>query len=94
MFWRNGYEALATLDDDGNDWLEGKELDGIFVWHDKNINGVSERGEVLLLSHFGIVRIAIKTTNRIGETLFNPKGIQLLDGTFLPTYDWISKPVE
>jgi len=93
MFWRNGYEALAALDDDGNGWLEGKELDGIFVWHDRNSNGVSERGEVLPLSHFGIVRISVKATNRIGETLFNPKGIQLLDGTFLPTYDWVSKPV-
>ena len=93
MFWRNGYEALAALDDDGNGWLEGKELDGIFVWHDKNSNGVSERGEVLPLSHFGIVRISVKATNRIGETLFNPKGIQLLDGTFLPTYDWVAKPI-
>jgi len=94
MFWRNGYEALAALDDDGNGWLEGKELDGIFVWHDRNSNGVSERGEVLPLSHFGIVRISVKATSRIGEILFNPKGIQLLDGTFLPTYDWVSKPVE
>jgi hypothetical protein len=93
MFWRNGYEALAALDDDGNGWLEGKELDGIFVWHDRNSNGVSERGEVLPLSHFGIVRISVKATNRIGEILFNPRGIQLLDGTFLPTYDWVSKPI-
>jgi len=94
MFWRKGYEALAALDDDGNGWLEGKELDGIFVWHDKNSNGVSERGEVLPLSRFGIIRISVKATNRIGETLFNPKGIQLSDGTFLPTYDWVSKPVK
>jgi len=94
MFWRNGYEALAGLDDDGDGWLEGKELDGISVWHDKNTNGVSEQGEVLPLSHFGIVRISVKATNRVGELLFNPRGIQLSDGTFLPTYDWVSRPVE
>ncbi len=93
MFWRNGYEALAALDDDGNGWLEGKELDGIFVWHDRNSNGVSERGEVLTLSQLGIVRIAVTATDRVGETLFNPEGIQLQDGTFLPTYDWVSTPV-
>lgn len=92
MFWRNGYEALAALDDDGNGWLEGKELDGIFVWHDKNSNGISERDEVLSLERFGIVRISVKATHRESEVLFNPKGIYLLNGHFLPTYDWVSKP--
>jgi hypothetical protein len=24
LFWRDGYQALAALDDDGNGWLEGK----------------------------------------------------------------------
>ncbi|MDW8029008.1 MAG: hypothetical protein RMK94_11520 [Armatimonadota bacterium] len=92
MFWRDGYEALAALDDDGNGWLEGKELDGIFVWHDKNSNGVSEQGEVLSIERFGIVRISVKAKGRDGEVLLNPKGIQLRDGRFLPTYDWVSKP--
>lgn len=93
MFWRNGYEALAALDDDGNGWLEGQELKGIAIWHDRNGNGVSETGEVLPLKALGITRIAVVATNRDGRTLFNPYGIQLHDGRFLPTYDWIAKPV-
>ncbi len=81
------------MDDDGNGWLEGKELGGIFVWHDRNSNGVSEQGEILSLSQLGIVRISVTATQRIGETLLNPEGIQLQDGTFLPTYDLVSMPV-
>ncbi|MEZ8221772.1 hypothetical protein GG496_001942 [Candidatus Fervidibacteria bacterium JGI MDM2 JNZ-1-D12] len=92
MFWRNGYEALAALDDDGNGWLEGKELEGIFVWHDRNSNGISDQGEVLPLERFGIIRISVKGTQQDGEVLSNPEGIQLRDGRFLPTYDWVAKP--
>jgi len=92
MFWRNGYEALAALDDDGNGWLEGKELEGIFVWHDRNSNGISEQGEVLPLERFGIIRISVKGTQQDGEVLSNPEGIQLRNGRFLPTYDWVAKP--
>jgi hypothetical protein len=94
MFWRNGYEALAALDDDGNGWLEDKELDGIFVWHDRNCNGISESGEVLPLEHFEIIRIAVSATHKDGKVLFNPFGIQLKDGRFLPTYDWVAKRVK
>ncbi len=92
MFWRNGYEALAALDDDGNGWLEGKELEGIFVWHDRNGNGISEQGEVLPLERFGIIRLSTKAAHRNGKVLLNSNGIQLLDGHFLPTYDWVAEP--
>ncbi|MCS7253418.1 MAG: hypothetical protein RMK18_03305 [Armatimonadota bacterium] len=92
MFWRNGYEALAALDDDGNGWLEGKELDGIFIWHDRNSNGVSENGEVFPTEKLGIIRIAVRAMNQDGTVLFNMRGVQLNNGKFLPTYDWISRP--
>jgi hypothetical protein len=102
MFWRDGYQALAALDDDGNGWLEGKELQGIAIWRDTNGNGICDPGEVISLRDAGIVRIAVRATGRTSSgnsggpsgTLFNPLGIQLRDGTSLPTYDWTPVSVQ
>lgn len=93
MFWRNGYEPLAALDDNQDGWLSGKELDGIGVWCDRNSNGVSEVGEVMPLSALSIKRIAVQAAEHDGEVLYNPKGIQFRNGKFLPTYDWVSSPL-
>ncbi len=92
MFWRDGYEALRALDDDGDGWLRSKELAGIAVWCDRNGNGVSEKGEVKPISAYGIVAIAVGAIGGVDSVLFNPKGVQLRDGNFLPTYDWIAEP--
>ena len=46
MFWENGYQALAALDDDGDGMLTGRELKGLAIWQDLNGNGVCERGDV------------------------------------------------
>ncbi|HTQ86475.1 MAG TPA: hypothetical protein VMI93_09705 [Candidatus Solibacter sp.] len=88
MFWRDGYQALAALDDDGNGWLEGSELAGIAVWRDLNGNGICDPGEVISLREAGIARIAVKAAGSEGETQFNLQGIQFEDGTYVPTYDW------
>ena len=88
MFWRDGYAALAALDDDGNGWLEGDELTGIAIWRDVNGNGVCDPGEVISLRDAGILRIAVRATGRTSGMPFIPQGIQMNDGTFRPTYDW------
>jgi hypothetical protein len=89
MFWKDGYQALAALDDDQNGWLEGAELDGLAVWCDRNGNGVSDPGEVQPLAQFGITRVAVRPAGRSSGALWNPAGLALRrDGTFLPTYDW------
>ncbi|HZV35869.1 MAG TPA: hypothetical protein VFB72_14935, partial [Verrucomicrobiae bacterium] len=46
IFWRNGYDALRALDDNGDGVLSGDELRGISVWEDSNGNGICEPGEV------------------------------------------------
>jgi len=94
MFWRNGYEALTALDDDGNGWLEGKELRGIAVWCDKNGNGISDSGEVKPLDFYGITRISVRHEGTEHGLLFNPQGIQRANGKYLSTYDWISEPFQ
>ena len=91
IMWKSGYEPLARLDNDKNGWLEGRELEGIGVWQDKNGNGVCDTGEVLTLTQLGIARIAVRGHRKIGGVLSNPQGIVKRDGSTLPTFDWISK---
>lgn len=88
MFWRDGYQPLAALDNDSNGWLSGPELAGIAVWRDTNGNGISEPGEVIPARQFGVARIATRATGRQDGALSNPAGIQMQGGTSLPTYDW------
>jgi hypothetical protein len=86
--WRNGYEPLALLDDNYDGWLAGAELRGLAVWRDRNSNGISESGEVLPVSKLGIQRLAVQATTRLSGVPANPHGLQLNDGSMLPTYDW------
>lgn len=92
--WSNGYEPLALLDDNSDGWLKGRELEGLAVWVDANSNGISEPGEVIPLPSLGVDRIAAQATGRSENTPFNPHGIQLQNGRFLPTYDWTPTEVK
>jgi len=90
MFWDNGYEPLTALDDDSDGQLRGTELAGLFLWHDANKNGVSERGEVRPLAAHGIV--AISCSHQIDSTHphrieFSPHGVTYADGATRPTFD-------
>src|SRR5262249_1783914 len=44
LFWPNGYEALAALDDNHDTELRGGELAHLAIWNDANGNGISEPG--------------------------------------------------
>ncbi len=94
MFWRNGYEALAALDDNRDGSLTGKELAGIAVWFDRNGNGRSDPGEVVPVADLGIVRLAASASGETDGVPANPRGIELRDGTACPTYDWTPRPVK
>jgi tetratricopeptide (TPR) repeat protein len=94
-FWDNGYQALRTLDDDGDGILSGKELDGLAIWHDANGNGVCDPGEVRPLSDYGIVAIDCRSQrdpNHPDRIYFAPRGVILRDGTSRPTFDIILAP--
>src|SRR6185503_18165894 len=78
MFWENGYQALAGLDDDHDGMLAGKELEGLAIWQDINGNGISERGEVKPLAEWGIVSIScayVTDLNRADRIAYSPRGI-------------------
>lgn len=92
--WTNGYQPLALLDNNGDDWLSGNELIGLAVWVDANSNGVSETGEVQKIQKFGITRVAVKCSGSFANTPFIANGIQLRDGRILPTYDWTPEEIK
>lgn len=94
LFRRDGYEALAALDDNGDGVLDGAELRGIRVWFDRNSNGRCDPGEVVDLEDLGIVAIAVHATVHEGRSPMNPTGLRLVDGQALPTWDWTTSPAE
>jgi tetratricopeptide (TPR) repeat protein len=94
LFWENGYDALAALDDDGDGELAGGELRHLAIWHDRNRNGVSERGEVRPLRAHGIAGVNCAFVPGDGRTVaaFSPDGVRLANGRTRPTYDVILRP--
>ena len=91
MFWRDGYQALAALDDNHDGWLSGPELAGVAVWVDRNQNGRSDPGEVISLAEAGIVGISVAGSADALGTLGNAHGIEFCDGRLTPSYDWIAR---
>lgn len=57
--WSNGYEALATLDRNGDRKLSGSELKNLALWFDKNRDGVSQPGEVIAAQKAGLTELQV-----------------------------------
>ncbi len=92
MFWENGYQALAALDDDGDGMLAGKELHGLAIWQDVDGNGISDPGEATQLARWGIVGIScryVQETKLPDGITYSPRGVIFCDGSSRPTYDLI-----
>ena len=92
LFWENGYGALRSLDDNGDGSLAGRELEGLALWHDRNSNGVSERGEVRPVAAWGITSLSCAYRHDPGhpdEIAFSPQGVMFANGTVRPTFDLI-----
>ena len=95
MFWENGYQALAALDDDRDGMLTGKELDGLAIWQDLNHNGISDPCEVKPLAEWGIVGLScgyVTDTTHPDRIAYSPRGVFFRDGSNRPTYDIILHP--
>ena len=90
IFWQNGYEALAALDNDRDGWLQGAELNGLAIWNDKNCNGISEPGEVRSLKDWGITALSCDYQTHATGIPFNPTGVRFKNGSTRPSFDWIS----
>ena len=94
LFWETGYDALASLDDNGDGVLTGDELKGLAIWHDANGNGICDPGEVKPLSAYGIVAVSCRferDPNHPDRIAFSPNGVTFRNGKTRPTFDIILK---
>lgn len=94
MLWANAYEALNALDDNHDGWLNGKELKGLALWYDRNGNGKSDAGEVISIEKTEIKGLKTSFDGREGDSFVSSSGVQLKNGQLLPTYDWVTTPLE
>jgi hypothetical protein len=89
IFWPDGYEALSSLDDNGDGVLSGVELRGLAVWNDWNCDGVSDPGEVIPVEALGIESIYCRSQTDPAGMHWNPQGVTFTNGVSRPTFDWI-----
>ena len=95
LFWENGYQALATLDDNADGQLTGAELRHLALWRDANANGISEAGEVTPVSAAGIVALSCKynVVSRSPDCrAMSPSGVKFKNGRIRHTFDIILHP--
>lgn len=55
--WRDGYEALASLDSNQDGELSGDEIASLGLWFDHNQDGISQRGEVVAVADSGVEKL-------------------------------------
>ncbi len=95
MFWQNGYQALAALDDNSDGMLSGQELAGIVVWVDENRNGVCDSKEIKPLAELHIKALRYSHKPLAGhpdQIAFSPDGVVFSDGTSAASYDIVLHP--
>jgi hypothetical protein len=94
--WENGYEALATLDSNGDDRISGDELAPLALWFDHNQNGLSERGEVVPVDKAGVTALYFTpshTDSRSGDIHANIGFEREVDGKSVigASVDWFGE---
>lgn len=94
IFWRDGYQAMAALDQNGDGWLRDGELRNLKVWNDQNSDGNCRPSELRELSELGIVALSTHSQplpagkDRVGEVRVSPGGVRYRDGRGGESYDW------
>lgn len=66
--WRDGYEALGTMDVDGSGEISGAELEPLALWYDRNRDGTSQEGEVVPMQKSDIVALYFEPDLTDGES--------------------------
>jgi hypothetical protein len=91
--WGNGFEALATLDANGDGKISGAELTPIGLWFDKNQDGISQEGEVKAATDLGITGFFVTPDRKDEATrnIFANSGYErMVDGSLVrgSLVDW------
>jgi hypothetical protein len=91
LFWDDGYQALAALDNNADGELRGDELKHLALWHDENENGISEPGEVLPLAEHNIVAVNCVGNPSVerGVAASSSAGVRFADGSTRATFDLV-----
>jgi hypothetical protein len=58
--WRDGYQALQSLDMNNDGKISESELDDLALWFDYNKDGISQPGEVISLSRLSVTTLFYK----------------------------------
>jgi len=95
--WKNGYEALETLDTDSDGKLKDKELKSIALWFDADRDGVSDPNEVKGAQEAGVVSVFVtpdRTDPKNGWVHASKGYERVVNGKVetLPSVDWFAKP--
>ncbi len=97
LFWDNGYDALASPDDDGDGVLTGKELKGLAIWQDANGDGIADPGEVRPLADWGVTAVSCRferDATHPDRIAWSKRGVVFRDGTSRPTFDIVLRPAK
>lgn len=94
--WADGYEALGTLDSNGDGRVSGDELDGIALWYDHNMNGVSEAGEIKDIRSADVTSLYYKGGKKdpVGGNINLAHGFDMVKGSEVlqgKSVDWYSE---
>lgn len=94
--WRDGYEALATLDRNGDQKISGPELRDISVWFDKDRDAVSQPGEVKSALGLGVIALYFSADSTEDGSPIASKGYdRVVDGKRITgaSIDWSEQAV-
>lgn len=79
--FKDGYAKMAILlDVDKNGWLEKKELQGLFLWQDRNGDACAQKDEMKDVLEYGIEKISVSHENFVSHCYVNGKKVR--------TWDW------
>ncbi|MBI3928503.1 MAG: hypothetical protein HY319_23375 [Armatimonadetes bacterium] len=80
--YEDGFQKLALVcDKDGNGWVQGAELEGLYVWQDKNNDAGFQPEELRGLSEYGIVKLSTRHSNFVSRYVTQ-------DGKEHTMWDW------
>lgn len=94
--WKNGFDALATLDENGDGKISGAELEPLALWFDHNQDAISQPGEVARLERHNISALYYRDYlyDQKSENVFIDRGYErTIDGTVVEgkAVDWFTK---
>lgn len=81
--WKHGYEALATLDENGDGEISGPELEVFALWFDKDRDGKVDSGEIKALSEVDVTALYYTpdSEKETGKDIYATRGYKrMVDG--------------